>query len=75
MYLICMYSVTLNTGGLVVYSSVCPFVARLPAIVLPAVHFLRVVGVAFCYICLFICFICYVLSLFNCTELPTWLLG
>lgn len=64
-----------RVGRLQLCLSLCCMLTCQCGIVLPAVHFLRVVGVAFCYICLFICFICYVLSLFNCTELPTWLLG
>lgn len=44
-------------------------------IILLAMHFLCVLGVPFCYIRLFICFICCILSLLNCIELPTWLLG
>lgn len=64
------------SSGCLVTVHVC-MLTSLCDIILLSVHFMCccVLGLAFCYICLFICFIYCILSLFNCTELPTWLLG
>lgn len=60
-------------SGCLRYCMVC--VHSLCDVILLAEHFLYVPVLAFCSICLFICFICCILSLFNCTKLPSWLLG
>lgn len=67
-----------NTGSPVLFTALYVRVCMLTSlcdIFLLAMQCVYVHGLAFCYICLFICFICCILSLLNCTELPTWLLG